>query len=135
MRALSTVLAKPGIVRVKADGECIRGERWLLSPAALAVLIDGLFEPMVLGRVRLNDGTTVIGFLFEPIAAEMGDNISERGDWRTYLAETAKPRDSCRSKPLVPATTSHRRRYRSAGSSSVYREGIMIEISPRRQSP
>lgn len=93
MRALPTVPAKPGIVRVKADGKCIRGERWLLSPAALAELIDDLVEPMVLGRVRLNDGTTAIGFLCEPIVAEMGDDISERGDWRTYLAETAKPRD------------------------------------------
>lgn len=88
MRALPTVPAKPGLVRVDTDGKRIHGERWLLSPAALAGFIGDLIEPMVLGRVRLDDGAAVIGFLCEPIAADSGDDISDLGDWRSYVAAT-----------------------------------------------
>lgn len=85
MRALPTVPAKPGLVRVGAGGRPVRGERWLLSPVALAALVADLVEPMVLGRIRTDDGSTVAGFLCEPIVAETGDDITDLGDWRAYL--------------------------------------------------
>jgi allophanate hydrolase len=88
MRALSTIPAKPGLVRVGSDGRKIRGERWLLSPAALAGLVNDLTEPMVLGRVHLDTGSSVIGFLCEPIVADTGEDISELGGWRAYIART-----------------------------------------------
>lgn len=86
MRALPTVPAKPGLIRVGSGGQHVRGERWLLSPAALAALVDDLVEPMVLGRIRVDDGTTVVGFLCEPIVADTGDDITDLGDWRAYLS-------------------------------------------------
>jgi hypothetical protein len=93
MRALPTVPAKPGLVRVTTDGRRVRGERWLLSAAALASLVAQLVEPMTLGRVRLEDGDSVIGFLCEPIVADAGEDISgpitnDITDWRDHVRQT-----------------------------------------------
>jgi allophanate hydrolase len=84
--ALDTVPPKPGVVRVAADGASLPGEVWDLPPAALGTFLAAIPQPMALGEVELDDGTTVVGFLCEPLALEGARDITATGGWRAYLA-------------------------------------------------
>jgi allophanate hydrolase len=93
---LATMPPKPGLVRVDgASGEgsdpaSIEGELWALSPAGLASLLEELPAPMALGRVRLDDGSEVVGFLCEPAALNDAQDITAYGGWREYSSASAR---------------------------------------------
>jgi allophanate hydrolase len=83
---LKTEPPKPGLVRVGPDeGTAIGGELWLISTAMLGDLLASLPAPMALGRVTLSDGSEVVGFGCAVDAWRDGEDISEYGDWPTYL--------------------------------------------------
>ncbi|MGX9790640.1 allophanate hydrolase [Mycobacterium sp. MMS18-G62] len=87
---LNTTPPKPGLVRVGPDeGTAIGGELWLLSTAMLGDLLASLPAPMALGRVTLSDGSEVVGFGCALDAWRDGEDISDYGDWPTYLESTA----------------------------------------------
>jgi allophanate hydrolase len=85
--ALETVPPKPGLVRVAGAGSPIEVEVWELPPIGFADFVATVAPPMVLGSVKLKDGTRVVGFLCEPIAIEGAQNITAHGGWRAYLAD------------------------------------------------
>ncbi|MEV7134056.1 allophanate hydrolase [Arthrobacter sp. NPDC093128] len=80
MVALDTQPPKPGVVR-SDDGAELAAERWLLSEAALGSFLAELPEPMLLGSVLLNDGSTAVGFACDAVAASHGRDITHFGDW------------------------------------------------------
>ncbi|MDQ1136254.1 allophanate hydrolase [Microbacterium sp. SORGH_AS 1204] len=82
--ALNTEPPKPGLVEVEADGASIAGELWRLSPAALGRFLAALPAPMTLGRVRLDDGSEVVGFGCAPGALAAADDITAFGGWRAF---------------------------------------------------
>lgn len=86
--ALDTQPPKPGLVRVAAGspGEAIELEVWALDPAAFASFVDAVPAPMCIGRVVLDDGRDVAGFLCEPVALEGATDITSYGGWRAYRA-------------------------------------------------
>ena len=92
--ALDTVPPKPGLVAVPgADppgpapaGASIAAELWRLPAAGLARFMAGLARPMTIGRVRLDDGREVLGFLCEPAALDGATDITPSGGWLAYLA-------------------------------------------------
>lgn len=86
MFALDTVPAKPGLQRVAAGGAAIAGEVWRVPAAGFGTFVAALPQPMAIGQIALDDGTTVAGFQCEPIALEGARDISEYGGWRAYLA-------------------------------------------------
>lgn len=85
MVALDTQPPKPGVVR-SDDGAELAAERWLLSEAALGSFLAELPEPMLLGSVLLNDGSTAVGFACDAVAASRGRDITHFGDWLAALA-------------------------------------------------
>ena len=84
--ALDTVPAKPGLVRVPAEGAAIAVEVWELSPAGFGDFVAQVPSPMTIGSVELIDGARVAGFLCEPVALDGAVDITEYGGWRAYLA-------------------------------------------------
>ncbi len=58
---------------------------WDLPPAALGPFLAALPSPMVLGKVRLDDGTSVTGFLCEPADLLDAPDITGHGGWLAYL--------------------------------------------------
>jgi allophanate hydrolase len=93
MVALDTQPPKPGLVR-SDDGAELVAERWLLSEAALGSFLAELPEPMLLGSVLLNDGSTAVGFACDAVAASRGMDITHFGDWLAAQAAagtSAKP--------------------------------------------
>ncbi|HEY1819834.1 MAG TPA: allophanate hydrolase [Trebonia sp.] len=87
--ALDTTPPKPGLVRLApADGPAgasIAGEVWRLPAAGFARFMAGLAAPMSIGRVRLDDGADVLGFLCEPAATVGAADITGYGGWRAWL--------------------------------------------------
>jgi hypothetical protein len=76
----------PAMVRVSAGGVSVAVEVWSVPAAGLASIL--LNEPpgLSIGKVRLNDGSEVLGVLGEPILCEGQKEISEYGGWKNYLA-------------------------------------------------
>ena len=75
----------PAMIRVRS-GAAIAVEVWSISPAGLASVL--LKEPpgLTIGKVKLADGTEVLGVLAEPILCENQREITEFAGWRSYTA-------------------------------------------------
>jgi gamma-glutamylcyclotransferase (GGCT)/AIG2-like uncharacterized protein YtfP len=76
----------PAMVRVATGGVAVALEVWSVPAAGLADIL--LKEPpgLAIGKVRLEDGTEVLGVLGEPILCEGQREITEHGGWRAYLS-------------------------------------------------
>lgn len=75
----------PAMIRVKADGASIAVEVWAVPPAGLASIL--LKEPpgLSIGKVKLSDGSEVLGVLGEPILCEGQLEITAYRGWRPYV--------------------------------------------------
>ena len=80
-------LPRPGLVR-PGDGpaEGIAVEVWRLPYQALGTVLDTVPEPLALGRVELDDGTTVVGFLASEHGVRGATDITATGGWRAAIA-------------------------------------------------
>jgi allophanate hydrolase len=90
MLALPGTPARPGVVPV-AHGAALAGELWSFPAASIAALLASIPAPLALGRVRLDDGREVTGFLCTEAAPEGAEDITRFGGWRAYLAARAAP--------------------------------------------
>ncbi|MEO7414261.1 MAG: allophanate hydrolase [Opitutaceae bacterium] len=80
-----TVPPKPGLVRVApGEGAPIEVEVWTLAPPAWAEFVAAIPPPLGIGTLILDDGSTVKGFLCEPVALSDGEDITSFGGWRAY---------------------------------------------------
>ncbi|WP_323960459.1 allophanate hydrolase [Arthrobacter sp. JZ12] len=87
MVALDTQPPKPGVYRCDEGRELV-GERWILSEAALGQFLATLPEPMLLGSMRLNDGTSAVGFACDAVAASSSQDITHYEDWLAALSDS-----------------------------------------------
>jgi allophanate hydrolase len=69
----------------EGPGASIAGEVWRLPAAGFAQFMTGLTAPMAIGRVCLDDGRDVLGFLCEPAAVAGAGDITRFGGWRAWL--------------------------------------------------
>jgi gamma-glutamylcyclotransferase (GGCT)/AIG2-like uncharacterized protein YtfP len=78
----------PAMMRV-ASGHAIAVEVWDVPAAGLADIL--LKEPpgLSIGKVKLEDGSEVLGVLGEPILCEAQREITQHGGWRAYMASRA----------------------------------------------
>ena len=77
----------PAMIRVTdGTGTSVAVEIWSVPAAGLASIL--LNEPpgLSIGKVRLDDGTTVLGVLGEPALVEGQREITAYGGWRAYVA-------------------------------------------------
>jgi gamma-glutamylcyclotransferase (GGCT)/AIG2-like uncharacterized protein YtfP len=79
----------PAMVRVKTGGVAVAVEVWSVPAAGLATIL--LQEPpgLTIGKVKLADGSEVLGVLGEPILCEGKKEITSFGGWRNYVAGKA----------------------------------------------
>jgi gamma-glutamylcyclotransferase (GGCT)/AIG2-like uncharacterized protein YtfP len=76
----------PGMIRVSSGGVAVALEVWSVPADGLASIL--LKEPpgLSIGKVRLEDGTEVLGVLAEPVLCESQKEITSFGGWRAYMA-------------------------------------------------
>ncbi len=83
-----TVPPKPGLIREPGlAGAGLEVEVWGLPPASFGAFVNAIPAPLGVGKVTLDDGTVVTGFLCEPYAVEGARDITALGGWRAYIAE------------------------------------------------
>ena len=76
---------RPGLVRVPSGGASVDVEVWSVSPEQLGSFVAGIPAPLGIGKVDLEDGQQVSGFLCEAHAVEGARDITSLGGWRQYL--------------------------------------------------
>lgn len=84
--------ARPGLVRSEGAGTgAIAVEVWSLPKTAFGTFMAGIPAPLGIGTVSLADGAAVKGFICEASGIAGATDITELGDWRTFLAKNAVP--------------------------------------------
>ncbi|PRY26309.1 allophanate hydrolase [Aliiruegeria haliotis] len=80
---------RPGLLRGKpGTGAPIALEIWDVPCDQVGSFLKGIPAPLGLGTIDLEDGSTVQGFLCEAVGTEGGEDITNIGDWRAYIART-----------------------------------------------
>jgi allophanate hydrolase len=78
--------ARPGLIKVDADGAAIEVEVWALPQEQVGAFLAGIPAPLGLGRVELLDGRLTTGFICEGLAAAGARDITHFKGWRAFLA-------------------------------------------------
>ncbi|MTE00280.1 allophanate hydrolase [Paracoccus sp. YIM 132242] len=81
-----TTPAKPGLIRA-ATGRAIALELWALPPDAFGRFVAAIPAPLGIGKITLDDGRLVAGFLCEHQALKDAEDITAYGGWRNYGQE------------------------------------------------
>jgi allophanate hydrolase len=81
-----TVPAKPGLVRVPAQGVAIEVEVWEMPLRQFGAFVAAIPAPLGIGSLQLADGHWVKGFICEPGGLEGALDITEFKGWRAYRA-------------------------------------------------
>jgi allophanate hydrolase len=76
---------RPGLVRVLEGGLPIALEVWRLPITNYGKFVAGVPAPLGFGRLILDGGEEVQGFLCEAYATENAIDISQYGSWRKFL--------------------------------------------------
>jgi allophanate hydrolase len=81
---------RPGLVRVSDGGAAIDLEVWRVPRRAFGDFVASIPAPLGIGRIDLDDGSTVQGFICESYAAAGAQDITSFGGWRAYLKTNPK---------------------------------------------
>ncbi len=77
---------RPALIRDEAKGAAIEVEVWELSPAAFGDFVSKIPGPLGIGKVLLENGEELPGFIAEPRAADGAEEITSFGGWKAWLA-------------------------------------------------
>ncbi|MBB4952469.1 allophanate hydrolase [Agrobacterium vitis] len=79
---------KPGLIREPGfNGVGLEVEVWKVTPAAFGQFVQNIPAPLGIGKITLNDGSQVSGFLCEAHAVIGAQDITALGGWRAYIAQ------------------------------------------------
>ena len=83
---------KPGLIREPGFAGAgatpgIQIEVWSLPPAAFGAFVAAIPAPLGVGKIMLEDGSEVSGFLCEAYALVDAPEITHLGGWRAYVAQ------------------------------------------------
>ncbi|SFF42972.1 allophanate hydrolase [Paenibacillus algorifonticola] len=81
---LHTMPAKPGMIKLERGGVSVALELWRMPLARFGEFAALIPAPLGIGKVELEDGAEVPGFICEGYALEQAERISEYGGWRKY---------------------------------------------------
>lgn len=86
----NTTPPKPGLIREPGfAGPGLEVEVWALPPEAFGRFVAKIPAPLGIGKLTLDDGSSVSGFLCEAHALVGATEITQFGGWRAYLASRA----------------------------------------------
>lgn len=86
--AAGTIPPRPALIRDEAGGAAIEVEVWELSPAAFGDFVSKIPGPLGIGKVLLENGVELPGFIAEPRAADGAEEITAFGGWKAWLARS-----------------------------------------------
>ncbi|MFC7062437.1 allophanate hydrolase [Halobacillus seohaensis] len=74
--------AKPGMIKQHQGGAAIQLEIWEMPLKSLGSFTTSIPAPLGIGKVELEDGTEVPGFICEGYAETVSEDITALGGWR-----------------------------------------------------
>jgi allophanate hydrolase len=77
---------RPGLARVSERGAAIDLEIWAIPSEQFGSFVASIPAPLGIGKIELEDGSSVAGFLCEAYALAPATDITSFGGWRAYLA-------------------------------------------------
>lgn len=77
--------SKPGLIRVESGGQQIEVEIWNIPQKQLGSFLEKINEPLGLGKLKLDDGTRVLGFICEGYMQDKCEDISQFKSWRNVI--------------------------------------------------
>jgi allophanate hydrolase len=80
---------RPGLIQVKEGGAAIACEVWEMAAAQFGGFVAGIPAPLGIGKLELEDGAVVNGFICEGLAVADSMDITGFGGWRAWLAARA----------------------------------------------
>lgn len=93
----NTIPAKPGLVRTPGyAGPGIEVEVWGLPVAGFGRFVARIPAPLGIGKIGLDDGSSVSGFLCEQHAVDDAGEVTGYGGWRAYVNRGAAVAASAR---------------------------------------
>ncbi|HSB95613.1 MAG TPA: allophanate hydrolase [Spongiibacteraceae bacterium] len=76
---------RPGLIRVDKQGAAIEVEVWEMPGSEFGSFVAAIPQPLGIGKVELENGEWLPGFICEGYAVDGAADISESGGWRAYL--------------------------------------------------
>lgn len=76
---------RPGLVFDKKKGDAIEVEVWSVPAENFGSFVAGIPAPLGMGKITLEDGNQVSGFICEPYGIEGATEITHLKGWKTYL--------------------------------------------------
>jgi allophanate hydrolase len=73
------------MIRVAHGGAAIEVEVWSVPASEFGSFVNGIGPPLTIGKVELEDGSRVSGFICEGYGADGAQDITSLGGWRRYL--------------------------------------------------
>lgn len=89
MPPVGTIPPRPALIRDETGGAAIEVEVWELEPAAFGDFVSKIPGPLGIGKVKLESGEEVPGFIAEPRAVEGAEEITTLGSWRNWISRKA----------------------------------------------
>ncbi len=85
--ASGSIPPRPALIRDDSAGAAIEVEIWELCAADFGDFVSKIPGPLGIGKVLLENGSEVPGFIAEPRAAEGAEEITRFGGWRAWLSK------------------------------------------------
>ncbi|MFT8889617.1 MAG: hypothetical protein ABF904_12475 [Ethanoligenens sp.] len=79
---LDTVPLKPGLIRTSQAGTAISLEVWEMPAQNFGSFTAMIPAPLGIGKIVLQDGQSICGFICEGFAADGAEDISSFGGWK-----------------------------------------------------
>jgi allophanate hydrolase len=87
----NTTPPKPGLIREPGfAGAGLEVEVWKVTPAVFGRFVQNIPAPLGIGKITLDDGSQVSGFLCESHAVVGAQDITALGGWRNFIASLKK---------------------------------------------
>ncbi len=80
-------IAKPGLIHDAKKGASIYLEIFRLSIESFGKFVNMIPAPLGIGKILLDNGDRVAGFIAEAEVASIGNEITDIGDWRSYVED------------------------------------------------
>lgn len=77
--------SRPALVRNDANGESIAVEIWSMPTEELGSFLAAIAQPLGLGKVELDNGSLLSGFVCAEGMRGESEDITSYGGWRSYL--------------------------------------------------
>ena len=81
---------RPGLIVDKDKGAAIEVEVWTMPIQEFGSFVAGIPAPLGIGKVELENGDSVCGFICEGYGVEGAQEVTHFGGWRGYLAAQNK---------------------------------------------